>query len=73
MLMDPWESEQPKIIAAWERLTRPENLPDLEFWLARFDNGRGMNDWAKKVTLKAIEVCRVRATGGPVASEGDEG
>jgi hypothetical protein len=64
VFIDPWESSQPKIVAAWEALTRPENLADLEFWLASFGHGEGMNDWARKATLKAIEVCRARAAVG---------
>lgn len=61
VFIDPWESSQPNILAAWNRLTKPENLSDLEFWLASFDNGNGMNDWARKATLKAIEICRAKA------------
>lgn len=64
VFIDPWESSQPNILAAWETLTKPENLADLEFWLASFDNGYGMNDWARRVTLKAIEVCREKAAAG---------
>lgn len=61
LFIDPWESTQPNIIAAWEKLTKRENLANLEFWLASFDTGNGMNDWARRMTRKAIEVCRAKA------------
>jgi hypothetical protein len=56
----PWESSRPTIQAAWEKLTAPHNLADLEYWLAFYDNGARMNDWAREATLKAIEVCRAK-------------
>lgn len=56
----PWLSTNPRIMAAWEALTRPEHLPELEYRLAYFDDGAGMNDWARAVARKAIEVCRSR-------------
>jgi hypothetical protein len=59
----PWESSYPTVQAAWEALTRPEHLADLEFRLACFGGGAGMNDWAAAVTRKAIEDCRQRAAG----------
>ena len=58
----PWLSTHPRVQAAWEALTLPEHLADLEFKLARSGGGTGMNDWAAEVTRKAIEVCRSRAT-----------
>jgi hypothetical protein len=60
----PWLSTHPRVVAAWEALTRPEHLPDLEFRLAYHDGGAAMNDWAAAVTRKAIEVSRSRAAGG---------
>lgn len=57
----PWLSDHPRVSAAWETLTRPEHLADLEFRLAYFDGGAAMNDWAREVTRKAIEVSRSRA------------
>ena len=59
----PWQSKHPRIVAAWEALTRPEHLGDLEFPLAFFDGGAAMNDWAAAVTRKAIDVSRSRAVG----------
>jgi hypothetical protein len=50
----PWLSSHPHVKAAWEALTRPEILEDLEFWLAHFDDGASMNEWAAKTTRKAI-------------------
>ena len=55
----PWLSTHPRVVAAWEALTRPELLADLEFRLAYC--GASMNDWAAEVTRKAIEVGRARA------------
>src|SRR4051812_29778717 len=59
----PWLSAHPKVQAAWEALTRPEHLADLEFRLAYWNGGAGMNDWAAAVTRRAIEVSRSRAQG----------
>jgi hypothetical protein len=59
----PWLSRHPRVVAAWEALTRPEHLADLEFRLAYRDGGAAMNDWAAPVTRKAIEVSRARAAG----------
>src|SRR5205807_9292194 len=56
----PWRSTHPRVVAAWEALTRPERLADLKFRLAYFDGGAAMNDWAAAVTRKAIEVSRSR-------------
>jgi len=61
----PWLSTHPRVVAAWEALTRPENLADLEFWLAHFDDGAAMNEWAAEATRKAIEVSRSRTTKQP--------
>jgi hypothetical protein len=58
----PWLSTHPQVEAAWEALTRPDHRADLEFRLAYFDGGARMNDWASKVTHKAIEVCRSRVS-----------
>ena len=57
----PWLSTHPRVVAAWEALTRPEHLGDLEFRLAYFDGGAAMNDWAAEVTRKAIEVSQLRS------------
>lgn len=57
----PWLSKHPRVAAAWEVLTRPEHLSDLEFRLAYFNDGAAMNDWAAAVTRKAIEISRSRA------------
>lgn len=57
----PWLSTHPRVVAAWDALTQPEHLADLEFRLAYFDDGAAMNEWAATVTRKAIEVSRSRA------------
>jgi hypothetical protein len=64
----PWEAQHLEIRAAWDGLTRPENLADLEEWLASFDGGASMNHWAREVTLKAIEVSRQRGTDRTLSS-----
>jgi hypothetical protein len=51
----------PDVVAAWDALTKPENLNDLEARIACYNNGAGMNSWAQKVTRTAIDVCRARA------------
>jgi hypothetical protein len=56
----PWESAVPAVQAAWEALTRPEHLVDLEARWACSAGGTGMNEWAAEVTRKAIEICRSR-------------
>jgi hypothetical protein len=56
----PWESSHPAVRAAWEVLTRPEHLAELERRWALYDNGANMNDYAAAVTRKAIEICRSR-------------
>jgi hypothetical protein len=62
----PWESPNPSVQAAWESLTRPEHLADLEYRLACHDDmSRRMHDWAETVTRKAVEVGRSRAGVGP--------
>jgi hypothetical protein len=58
----PWDSSVPAVQAAWEALTRPEHLADLEYRLACHDGGsHRMHDWAETVTRKAVEVCQSRA------------
>jgi len=61
----PWMSSHPRVMAAWEALTRPEHLADLEFRLAYRDDGAAMNDWAAAVTRKPIAVSRSRAAQPP--------
>src|SRR3954469_10608457 len=67
----PWQSTHPRVAAAWEALTRPEHLADLEFRLAARRDGADMNEWATRVTRKAIEVSRSRAT--PPSNSGSGG
>jgi hypothetical protein len=57
----PWNSPRPAVRAAWDRLTHPDNLLGMEHWLAHHRKGRGMTEWAKQVTLTAIEVCQRRS------------
>ena len=64
----PWLSTHPRVVAAWEALTRPEHWADLEFRLAYYDGGAAMNDWAAEVTRKAIEVSRSRAASNESAA-----
>jgi hypothetical protein len=54
----PWESSDPQVKTAWEALTDPRNLTGLERW---GDDAGGMNSFAREVTVKAIEHCRVKA------------
>ena len=61
----PWRSSHPRVRAAWEALTQPENLPELEAWMGRFDGGAAMHAWAAAATRKAVEVGRSRATHEP--------
>jgi hypothetical protein len=58
----PWHCEHPDVAAAWDALTRPQNLSDLENRLAAYDDGRDMNHWAETVTRKAIAVSRARGS-----------
>ena len=58
----PWDCEHPDVAAAWDALTLPQNLSDLENRLTAYDDGRGMNAWAAAVTRRAIEVSRARAS-----------
>jgi hypothetical protein len=60
----PWESPQKQVQVAWDNLTHPDNLADLEAWYARGEHGREMNDFARETTLKAIEVCKARRDAG---------
>jgi hypothetical protein len=59
----PWLSSNSKVQSIWNALTEPENLTELEAWLARFHGGLAMNDWAAVVTRKAIDVSRSKAKG----------
>jgi hypothetical protein len=55
--INPWESDDPQMRAAWDALTRSENLADLEEWGIAPDK---MNSTARELTAKAIEWCRKR-------------
>ena len=54
----PWDSEEPKVAAAWHSLTAPENLDDLLGWL-----NPNMNSMARSYTERAIEEYRKRHGG----------
>lgn len=56
----PWESDDPAILQAWDNLTRPENLDDLEAWA----NQDSMNTTAFDCARRAVEVCRERKQRG---------
>jgi hypothetical protein len=64
IFIPPWLSTHPRIVAAWESLTRPERLSDLEERWAEYDNGAAMNPWAAEATGRAIEESR-RRSGAP--------
>lgn len=51
----PWELDDPKVAAAWEALTAPENLEDLLKW-----GEPELNPRARECTDRAIEACRRR-------------
>ncbi|MDB5307738.1 MAG: hypothetical protein JWO38_1940 [Gemmataceae bacterium] len=55
----PWESANPEVHAAWERLTQPDNLAALESWARGVES---FNEYAKGMTLRALTECRSRAT-----------
>ncbi len=58
MFTNPWESNDPQVMLAWDRLTNPVNLDGLELWGAEPDK---MNPVACEATAKAIEHCRKRS------------
>jgi hypothetical protein len=61
--VNPWESQNPAVRAAWEALTRPDNLSDLQAWLADDRGRRGITQYGEALTRKAIEDCRSRSAG----------
>lgn len=54
--MEPWESQDPRIKAAWEALTHPSHLSALEMWY----QPKGMNPTARAYTEAALRDCRAR-------------
>ena len=56
LAIKPWETNDPLISKAWQELTAPENLKELEYW----NNQGTMNPIAQEVTDKAIEYCKKR-------------
>jgi hypothetical protein len=57
LLVKPWHSTDALVRAAWELLTRPENLPGLEIWAIGMEN---FNPMAKEYTEAALKECRRR-------------
>ncbi|MGC4013357.1 MAG: hypothetical protein QM755_02400 [Luteolibacter sp.] len=57
---EPWESEVPAVMEAWEVLTRPCNLAALEDW---HRETRDANPGAKLAADRALERCQERAAG----------
>jgi hypothetical protein len=55
----PWESQNPEVGAAWERLTHPDNMAALEDWAQGLES---FNDIAKSCTLRALAECRSRGS-----------
>lgn len=51
----PWDSSDPEIKNAWDALTAPENLAELEKW-----GEKEMNPRARECTDKALEACKKR-------------
>ena len=60
-----WESTDPAVVAAWERLTHPDNLRGLEAWSEQV-----WNPIAAEATRKALEICRSRSVSGELPSIG---
>lgn len=52
--LKPWETDDPLLTKAWDNLTAPENLEDLEYW----SNQGEMNPCARAWTDKALEECK---------------
>ncbi|MBI4612479.1 MAG: hypothetical protein HY720_02610 [Planctomycetes bacterium] len=61
MATDAWESQDPRIRAAWEELTDPTNLPALTEWAAQSN----MHAEARRASDMALRICRERAAGQP--------
>lgn len=57
LLVPSWESKDPRVMAAWEALTRPSHLAALERWYRPAE----MNPEAKAATEAALKECRARA------------
>ncbi len=55
---DPWNSSDSEVQAAWSALIDPQNLSALKEWGA---HPKEMNEEARRVTQKAIELCRMKA------------
>ena len=58
MRIEPWDSLDSEVQAAWSALINPRNLSALEAWGA---NPQDMNSEARRVTQKAIELCKMEA------------
>ena len=56
--IDPWDSLDSEVQTAWNALIDPNNLSALEEWGACPE---GLNPLARRVTQKAIELCKLKA------------
>ena len=56
----PWEHSNPKVIQAWEELTKPENYNALTRWSDETQKNINQNSKAMIYTQKAIENCQKR-------------
>lgn len=58
--VQPWESSNPAVLDAWERLTQPINLVALEALQSEIDES---NPSARMAAIKALERCRELSCG----------
>ena len=56
-LGDPWETEDPGVVEAWDNLTAPENIADLTLWAAEIES---FNPVARETTERAVARCQER-------------
>ena len=54
---DPWDTEDPGVIRAWNKLIAPENITDLTLWAADIEK---FNPVARVTTERALARCRER-------------
>ena len=55
----PWDCSDERVHDAWERLTNPENLSDLQKWDEAEEANRQPGTWTKE----AIQHCHARGQG----------
>ena len=59
---DPWESAAAPVQAAWDKLTRPENLNALQ---AMVRDAHELNSTAREAAIKALSICQARMDVNP--------